>query len=126
MHEEDTGILWKHTNLEGRSDVRRSRRFVVSYFSTIGNYDYGFYWNFGLDGTIEVEAKATGIVFVGAGSRRPQRHATELAPACSRPCTSTCSARGSTSRSTATTTASSRSTPRACRWAGEPFGNAFS
>ncbi|WP_295010270.1 primary-amine oxidase [uncultured Microbacterium sp.] len=81
MHEEDTGILWKHTNLEGRSDVRRARRFVVSYFSTIGNYDYGFYWNFGLDGTIEVVAKATGIVFVGAGEPGiPQRHATELAP----------------------------------------------
>ncbi len=81
MHEEDYGILWKHTNLEGRADVRRSRRFVVSYFSTIGNYDYGFYWHFYLDGSIEVEAKATGIVFVGAGEPGvPQKHATELAP----------------------------------------------
>jgi primary-amine oxidase len=81
MHEEDYGILWKHTNLDGRSDVRRSRRFVVSYFSTIGNYDYGFYWHFYLDGSIEVEAKATGIVFVGGGEPGvPQRHATELAP----------------------------------------------
>lgn len=81
MHEEDTGILWKHTDLAGRSDVRRARRFVVSYFSTIGNYDYGFYWNFGLDGTIEVIAKATGIVFTGAGEPGvAQRHATELAP----------------------------------------------
>lgn len=81
MHEEDDGILWKHTNLEGRSDVRRSRRFVVSYFSTIGNYDYGFYWHFSLDGSIELVAKATGIVFAGAGEPGvPQRHATELAP----------------------------------------------
>ena len=81
MHEEDYGILWKHTDLSGRSDVRRSRRFVVSYFSTIGNYDYGFYWHFYLDGSIEVTAKATGIVFAGAGEpgvRQP--HATELAP----------------------------------------------
>ncbi|WP_353116120.1 primary-amine oxidase [Microbacterium sp.] len=81
MHEEDDGILWKHTDLQGRSDVRRARRFVISYFSTIGNYDYGFYWNFGLDGSIEVVAKATGIVFAGAGEpgvRQP--HATELAP----------------------------------------------
>jgi hypothetical protein len=70
MHEEDYGILWKHTDLAGRSDVRRSRRFVVSYFSTIGNYDYGFYWNFGLDGSIEVVAKATGIVFASAGEPR--------------------------------------------------------
>lgn len=81
MHEEDYGILWKHTNLEGRADVRRSRRFVVSYFSTTGNYDYGFYWHFYLDGSIEVEAKATGIVFVGAGEPGVrQKHATELAP----------------------------------------------
>ena len=81
MHEEDFGILWKHTDLAGRSDVRRSRRFVVSYFSTIGNYDYGFYWNFGLDGSIEVVAKATGIVFAGAGEPGVrQKHATELAP----------------------------------------------
>ncbi|WP_425270278.1 primary-amine oxidase [Microbacterium foliorum] len=81
MHEEDYGILWKHTDLAGRSDVRRSRRFVISYFSTIGNYDYGFYWNFALDGSIEVVAKATGIVFVGAGEPGVrQKHATELAP----------------------------------------------
>jgi len=81
MHEEDYGILWKHTDLSGRSDVRRSRRFVISYFSTIGNYDYGFYWHFYLDGSIEVEAKATGVVFAAAGEPGvAQRHATEMAP----------------------------------------------
>lgn len=81
MHEEDYGILWKHTDLFGKPDVRRSRRLVVSYFSTIGNYDYGFFWYFYLDGSIQVEAKATGIVFAGAGipgSENP--HATEIAP----------------------------------------------
>ncbi|MGO4533661.1 primary-amine oxidase [Leifsonia sp. 2MCAF36] len=81
MHEEDYGILWKHTDLLGNAEVRRSRRLVVSYFSTIGNYDYGFFWYFYLDGTIQVEAKATGIVFAGAGlpgSTDP--HATEIAP----------------------------------------------
>ncbi|MGN6425794.1 MAG: primary-amine oxidase [Leifsonia sp.] len=81
MHEEDYGILWKHTDLLGKAEVRRSRRLVVSYFSTIGNYDYGFFWYFYLDGTIQVEAKATGIVFAGAGvpgSTDP--HATEIAP----------------------------------------------
>ncbi|MDL9980226.1 primary-amine oxidase [Microbacterium candidum] len=82
MHEEDYGVLWKHTE-QGPvgSHVRRSRRLVVSYFSTIGNYDYGFYWYFYLDGSIQVEAKATGIVFVGAGmpgSSNP--HAPEIAP----------------------------------------------
>ncbi|MCI4657884.1 primary-amine oxidase [Cryobacterium zhongshanensis] len=81
MHEEDYGVLWKHTDLDGKSEVRRSRRLVVSYFATIGNYDYGFFWYFYLDGTIQVEAKATGIVFVGAGipgSNNP--HAPEIAP----------------------------------------------
>ncbi|GLU89429.1 primary-amine oxidase [Agromyces sp. NBRC 114283] len=81
MHEEDYGILWKHTDLDGTPETRRSRRLVVSYFSTIGNYDYGFFWYFYLDGSIQVEAKATGIVFAGAGipgSENP--HAPEIAP----------------------------------------------
>ncbi|GAA5026586.1 primary-amine oxidase [Microbacterium fluvii] len=82
MHEEDYGILFKHTE-QGPvgSHVRRSRRLVVSYFSTIGNYDYGFYWYFYLDGSIQLEAKATGIVFVGAGlPGSTNRHASEIAP----------------------------------------------
>lgn len=81
MHEEDYGVLWKHTEPGIGGEVRRSRRFVVSYFATIGNYDYGFFWYFYLDGSIQVEAKATGIVFVGAGipgSENP--HAPEIAP----------------------------------------------
>ncbi|MFT4230995.1 MAG: primary-amine oxidase [Microbacterium sp.] len=82
MHEEDYGILWKHTEPGAvGSHVRRSRRLVVSYFSTIGNYDYGFYWYFYLDGSIQVEAKATGIVFVGAGiPGADSPHTTEIAP----------------------------------------------
>ncbi|SJM62574.1 primary-amine oxidase [Gulosibacter sp. 10] len=81
MHEEDYGIQWKHTDLEGKADVRRSRRLVVSYFATVGNYDYGFFWYFYLDGSIQVEAKATGVVFAGAnhpGSEAP--HGPEIAP----------------------------------------------
>ncbi|HWU45557.1 MAG TPA: primary-amine oxidase [Humibacter sp.] len=81
MHEEDYGILWKHTDLDGAPEVRRSRRLVVSYFATIGNYDYGFFWYFYLDGSIQVEAKATGIVFAGAGTPGAQNpHAAEIAP----------------------------------------------
>ncbi|WP_158891013.1 primary-amine oxidase [Amycolatopsis anabasis] len=81
LHEEDDGILWKHTDLAGRPEVRRARRLVVSFFTTVGNYDYGFYWYFGLDGTIELEAKATGIVFCGGaepGTDSP--YASEIAP----------------------------------------------
>ncbi|MFJ1759289.1 primary-amine oxidase [Amycolatopsis sp. NPDC088138] len=81
LHEEDDGILWKHTDLGGHPEVRRSRRLVVSSISTIGNYDYGHYWYLYLDGTIEFEAKATGVVFCGAGTPgQEQPHATEIAP----------------------------------------------
>jgi primary-amine oxidase len=63
MHEEDYGILWKHYEFRnGIFEVRRSRRLVVSFFSTVGNYDYGFYWYFYQDGTIQLEVKLTGII----------------------------------------------------------------
>lgn len=67
MHEEDYGILWKHTDAHTqRSEVRRSRRLVVSSFFTIGNYDYGIFWYLYLDGTIEFEAKLTGTLYLRA------------------------------------------------------------
>jgi hypothetical protein len=60
VHEEDVGILWKHTDIfNGSAQTRRQRRLVVSSWSTVGNYDYGFYWYFYLDGTIEHEVKLT-------------------------------------------------------------------
>ena len=65
IHEEDFGINWKHTRVEGDvpvSEVRRTRRLVVSAIATVGNYDYGFYWYFYPDGSWEQEIKATGIV----------------------------------------------------------------
>jgi primary-amine oxidase len=63
MHEEDYGILWKHVDLwAGRSEVRRSRRLVVSFISTVGNYEYGFFWYFYQDGNIQLEVKLTGII----------------------------------------------------------------
>ena len=63
MHEEDYGILWKHVDLHtGRTEVRRSRRLVVSSIATVGNYEYGFYWYFYLDGTIQLEVKLSGIL----------------------------------------------------------------
>ncbi|MGH3277863.1 MAG: primary-amine oxidase [Trebonia sp.] len=80
IHEEDYGTLWKHSDLfTGVSEVRRARRLVVSFFTTIGNYDYGFYWYFYLDGTIELEAKLTGIIFTSA-YEPGSRFATEMAP----------------------------------------------
>ncbi|MEV6344191.1 primary-amine oxidase [Actinoplanes sp. NPDC051851] len=63
MHEEDASILWKHNDLRrGVSEVRRSRRLVISNFQTVANYDYGFYWTLYQDGRIELEVKLTGIL----------------------------------------------------------------
>ena len=86
MHEEDFGTLWKHSDLyTGSNEVRRSRRLVISFFTTVGNYDYGFYWYLYLDGTIECESKLTGILFTSAypgldaeGADYP--YASEVAP----------------------------------------------
>ncbi len=63
LHEEDFGILWKHTDLfTGEVDVRRARRLVVSSISTVGNYEYGSFWYLYQDGSIQFEMKATGIL----------------------------------------------------------------
>ena len=68
IHEEDYGILWKHTDrrLPEAPEVRRSRRLVVSSISTVENYEYGFYWYFYQDGNIEFQLKLTGILSLGA------------------------------------------------------------
>ena len=81
MHEEDASILAKHSDLwSGVAYTRRNRRFVVSFFTTVGNYDYGFYWYLYLDGTIEFEAKATGVVFTSALRNGSTDFASEIAP----------------------------------------------
>ena len=82
IHEEDYGILWKHHDgRSGRSEVRRSRRLVVSSIATVGNYDYGFYWYFYLDGTIQLEVKLTGILStMGVEAGEHPRFARLVAP----------------------------------------------
>ncbi len=80
VHEEDFGILWKHTDIfNGSAQSRRQRRLVVSSFSTVGNYDYGFYWYFYLDGTIECEIKSTGVLFTSAYAE-DDPYSTQVAP----------------------------------------------
>jgi primary-amine oxidase len=82
VHEEDFGMLWKHTDWRtGQSEVRRSRRLAVSMIANVGNYDYGFYWYFYQDGTIHVEVKLTGIVNTQAlKPGEAARYGTEVAP----------------------------------------------
>ena len=83
--------------------MRRSRRLVVSFISTVGNYEYGFFWYLYLDGNIQLEVKLTGIVSPmaiepGTHARVRERRSRRASP---RRTTSTCSACGSTSTSTA-------------------------
>ena len=68
MHEEDFGILWKHTDrrLPDAPEVRRSRRLVISSISTVENYEYGFFWYLYQDGNIQLEVKLTGVLSLGA------------------------------------------------------------
>ncbi|MGQ3892710.1 primary-amine oxidase [Legionella sp. CNM-4043-24] len=68
MHEEDAGTLWKHNDSfrDGVNEMRRSRELVISFFPTVGNYDYGFYWRLGQDGSLRLEVKLTGIVQTAA------------------------------------------------------------
>ncbi|MEF2978641.1 primary-amine oxidase [Subtercola sp. YIM 133946] len=81
IHEEDYGVLWKHNDdFAGTNETRRQRRLVISFFVTVGNYDYGFYWYLYLDGTIELEAKATGVVFTSGHAGGDYEYASALAP----------------------------------------------
>jgi primary-amine oxidase len=87
IHEEDFGILWKHHDFTSQTtEVRRSRRLVVSSIATVGNYEYAFYWHFYLDGTIELVIKMTGIVQTQAiaGSEVP-RQAVVIGPGLAAP-----------------------------------------
>jgi primary-amine oxidase len=88
MHEEDYGILWKHTDrrLADSPEVRRSRRLVVSSVSTVENYEYGFFWYLYQDGTIQFEIKLTGILSLAAVHHGElPRHGNLVAPQLSAP-----------------------------------------
>jgi primary-amine oxidase len=82
MHEEDDGMLWKHTDYMTMDvETRRSRRLVISSVATVGNYEYGFFWNLYLDGTIELEVKLTGIMNTsGKNDVSGDKYGTEVSP----------------------------------------------
>ncbi|MCW2716947.1 MAG: maoI [Pseudonocardia sp.] len=82
LHEEDFGVSWKHTDFRTeKTEVRRSRRLVISCYATVGNYEYGFFWYLYNDGGIEFEVKLTGVISTGAvaDGQRPG-HGTLVAP----------------------------------------------
>jgi primary-amine oxidase len=80
LHEEDYGMLWKHTDWRlDEVEVRRSRRLVVSFIATVDNYEYGFFWYFYQDGTLQYEVKLTGILLCAALANTP-KYGTLVAP----------------------------------------------
>ncbi|EGN93764.1 hypothetical protein SERLA73DRAFT_115814 [Serpula lacrymans var. lacrymans S7.3] len=83
IHEEDAGVLWKHTDYRpgGRSQTVRSRRLVVSMVCTLANYEYIWNYYFYQDGNIELEIRLSGILQVYASSDgEPSPHGTIVAP----------------------------------------------
>jgi primary-amine oxidase len=87
IHEEDIGVLWRHVDWRaGQTHVRRARRLTVSSWANLGNYDYGFFWYFHLDGTIQVEVKLTGVPAASAlVPGASPTHAALVAPGISAP-----------------------------------------
>lgn len=83
IHEEDSGVLWKHSDYRpgGRSRAVRRRRLVISMVCTLANYEYIWNYHFYQDGSIELEIRLTGAlqVYVAADGE-PNPHGTTLAP----------------------------------------------
>jgi primary-amine oxidase len=82
LHEEDIGLLWKHTDWRtGQVEARRSRRLSVSFVATVGNYEYGFFWHLFQDGAIQCEIKLTGIMnTTGLAPQQQPVYGVEVAP----------------------------------------------
>lgn len=63
IHEEDDGILSKHTDFRDESViVTRARKLIIQQIFTAANYEYAVQWVFHQDGTIQPEIKLTGIL----------------------------------------------------------------
>ena len=63
MYERDAGLLWKHYDMyTGKNESRRGRDLVVTFITTISNYDYGLSWVFHQDGSLELETLLSGIM----------------------------------------------------------------
>lgn len=82
LHEQDNGILWKHTNFRtNRAVVTRMRELVVQFIVTLANYEYIFAYKLDLAGNITVETRATGMVsVVGIDEGKMSRYGNVVAP----------------------------------------------
>lgn len=78
IHEEDHGLLWKHSDHRGPPESRRARRLVVSSVHTVGNYEYACFWYFLMDGVIHFEMRATGIINTTGTQPDADKYATRV------------------------------------------------
>lgn len=63
IHEQDSGLLWKHTNYRtNRAAVVRRRELVIQSIITVSNYEYILAFIFDQAGQMEYEVRATGIL----------------------------------------------------------------
>lgn len=83
IHEEDNGLLYKHTDYrDGTVVSARDRKLIVSQIITAANYEYGFYHTFTLDGTYKLEVKLTGMLntYCMHPTEEAAPYGTEVAP----------------------------------------------
>lgn len=83
IHEEDNGLLYKHTDYrDGTVISARDRKLIISQIITAANYEYGFYHTFSLDGTYKLEMKLTGMLntYCMHPSETAAPYGTEVAP----------------------------------------------
>jgi len=63
VHEQDNGLLWKHTNYRtDRACVVRNRELVLQTILTVSNYEYILMFIFNTAGDVTYEVRATGIL----------------------------------------------------------------
>lgn len=83
IHEEDNGLLYKHTDFrDGTVVSARDRKLIISQIITAANYEYGFYHTFTLDGTYKLEVKLTGMLntYCMHPTEQASPYGTEVAP----------------------------------------------
>jgi primary-amine oxidase len=83
-HEQDDGILWKHTNFRTQNAVvARSRILVLQTIITVSNYEYVFAFHFAQDASLSFEVRATGILSTAPAETNPSQatpYGTRVAP----------------------------------------------
>ncbi|RTL45956.1 MAG: primary-amine oxidase [Candidatus Melainabacteria bacterium] len=63
IYEKDGGILWRHFDRPNNRQLSvRGKDLVLSYITTLSNYDYCFNWIFHEDGSLDMETGMTGVM----------------------------------------------------------------